>query len=398
MERLQQETQPELSDDSVHQMLLLAERLRESNGGVLDDDAIQAVAEATGAPTDYVRLAARMLPEKKRTGIAAARSAMLEIDPETRRFVVSGLTGTITALLFLLSRSSLTGSDFYGTLMLIITGVGLWNVAVSRERRTAALAGAMFGGSFFVAQSLFFYLFGESGSLPAVLLIVFLVVGALVGTLLSYFARTVGGKLGMVDPVKERQDLLKQLINLQDKLKSGEQNITFLSVDLVGSTRIKANNDPLSVEFTFNEYHTFVENTARRFQGRVHSTAGDGVTLAFDHPQQAFGAAKLLQTGIFELNQFRNKLDRALIMRCGIHAGIVLTPQAGDIKSVNFAHVIDIAAHMQKVCPPGGIAISDTAAAHLPGGAAAIGTERAHVMDVDATIWAPRAALSAVAE
>ena len=397
MERLQQQTQPELSDDSVHQMLLLAERLRESNGGVLDDDAIQAVAEATGAPSDYVRLAARMLPEKKRTGLAAARSAVLEIDPETRRFVVSGLTGTLTALMYLLSQVySTNGQDFYATLMLLAVGLGVWNVAVSREKKTAALAGALFGGTFFLAQSLLFYLFTNNGGLEAPLFLVFLVLGALGGTILSAITKKVGGKLGMVDPVKERQDLLRQLVNLQDKLKSGEQNITFLSVDLVGSTRIKASNDPLSVEFTFNEYHTFVENTAKRFQGRVHSTAGDGLTLAFDHPQQAFSAAKLLQTGVFELNQFRNKLDRPLVMRCGLHSGTVLTPQAGDIKSVNFAHVIDIAAHLQKVCPPGGIAVSDATAVYIPGGAAAIGTERAQVMDQDATIWAPRAALAAI--
>jgi len=377
-------------------MLLLAERLREANGGVLDDDAIQAVAEATGAPSDYVRLAARMLPEKKRSGLSAARNAMLEIDQETRRFVVSGLTGSLAALAFLFSRtSSSSGSDFYITVMLILFGIGLWNVAVSRERKTAALAGALFGGSFFVAQSLFFYIAGQPNSIPAPVIIPFVFGGALIGTLLTALTRRVGGRLGMVDPLKERQVLLRQLVDLQDKLKSGEQHITFVSVDLVGSTRIKANNDPLSVEFTFNEYHAFVENSAKRFQGRVHSTAGDGLTLAFDHPQQAFGAAKLLQTGIFELNQFRNKLDRPLVMRCGIHSGTVVAPKAGDIKSVNFAHVIDIAAHLQKECPPGGIAVSDAAASYLPGGPSAIGSQRAHAMDVDGTIWAPRAALTA---
>lgn len=396
MESLEQQTQTELSDDSVHHMLLLAERLRESNGGVLDDAAIQAVAEATGAAAEYVRLAARMLPEKKHSGMGSIRSAMLEIEPDTRRNVVSALTGTLAALTFVLSHvASINGQDFYGTVMLLIIGVGIWNAAVARDRKVAAMTGALFGGTFFVAQSLFSYMFSVRGMDPP-FLILFLVVGALGGTILRSIVGKVGSKLGMVDPVRERQELLRQLVNLQDKLKSGEQSITFLSVDMVGSTRIKAEADPLSVEFTFNEYHHFVENTAKRFGGRVHSTAGDGVTLAFDHPQEAFSAAKLLQTGIFELNTFRNKVGQPLILRCGIHSGTVVAPTAGDIKSLNFAHVIDMAAHMQKACPPGGIAVSDAAAAQLPGGATAIGIEKTLVHDMEATIWAPRAALTAL--
>jgi len=85
-------------------------------------------------------------------------------------------------------------------------------------------------------------------------------------------------------------------------------------------------------------------------------------------------------------------------IRCNcVSPGTVMTPQAGDIKSINFAHVIDMAAHMQKASPPGGIAVSDAAAAQLPGGPAGIGVEKAQVLDMGATIWAPRVALAAQA-
>ena len=43
----QAQTELNMSDDSVDQMLVLAERLREANGGALDESAILAVAEAT---------------------------------------------------------------------------------------------------------------------------------------------------------------------------------------------------------------------------------------------------------------------------------------------------------------------------------------------------------------
>ncbi|HJP82015.1 MAG TPA: hypothetical protein VJ835_00795, partial [Fimbriimonadaceae bacterium] len=57
---------PEITDDGVQQMLELAERLRSANGGDLDEAAIQAVAEATSAPLEYVRLALRIRGEKKK--------------------------------------------------------------------------------------------------------------------------------------------------------------------------------------------------------------------------------------------------------------------------------------------------------------------------------------------
>jgi class 3 adenylate cyclase len=197
-------------------------------------------------------------------------------------------------------------------------------------------------------------------------------------------------KLGLRDPIQERQELLTQLHELRDKLHSGEQSMTFLSVDIVGSTRMKQHADPLAVEFTFNEYHQFVERIARKYGGQVHSTAGDGVTCAFDHPQQAYGAARNLQSGLIELNMLRNKLGTPLTLRCGIHTGTVVTPDASDVTSLNFAQVIDIAAHLQKITPPGGIAVSEASASGLIGGMDAVGPERGEIEGVHAAIWVPK--------
>ena len=79
--------------------------------------------------------------------------------------------------------------------------------------------------------------------------------------------------------------------------------------------------DPSSVDDSFRRYFESVERTVGRYGGRVHSTAGDGVTAAFDHPQQAFGAAKNIQAGLLELNAFRNKIGEPIVLRQGIHTG-----------------------------------------------------------------------------
>lgn len=394
-----QESGVVMTDDAVRQMLLLAERLRESRGGELDEESLQAVAEATGAPVEYVRVAAHMLPEKKNKGLFAnLRGAYLTLEPDVRVSVVAALLGTICAAFYVLGSAVGQGESFFGTMALISLGLGLWNTSLARDSRSAAIGGALFGGVYFVVAGLFAMVLSSREQMPPPMLLLFLGLGAFSGLLLQKLVSKYRNKLGIQDPIRERQELLRQLVSLQDKLRSGEQSITFLSVDIVGSTMIKAQSDPLSVEFTFNEYHLFVEHAAKRFQGRVHSTAGDGVILAFDHPQSAFAAAKNLQTGITELNQFRNKTGIPLALRCGIHSGNVVAPQAGDIKSINFAHVIDVAAHLQKESPVGGVAISDAAAAYLPGGAASVGVEKVRAAEVSGTIWVPRHLMAALPE
>ncbi len=390
----------EISDDGVRQMLMLAERLREQRGGELDDSAILAVAEATGATPEYVRLAIRMLPEQKQKPLGQVRKAFLTLEPDVRRHVITGFIATVCALLSTFADSVRDGDTLFGTLMLVMLGVGVWNVSISKESRVAAISGALFGGIFFVSSAFFSWIAAllmhvHGGGEQSLLLLPFVVGGGVLGLLSQKLVQKFQGAFGIKDPKQERQELLRQLVQLQDKLRVGEQSMTFLSLDIVGSTKMKANADPLSIEFTFTEYHQFVDTITRKHGGRVHNTAGDGVTCAFPHPQQAFSSAKNIQVGIVELNTHRNKLGTPIVLRAGIHSGAVNAPTE-DIKSVNFAHVIDVAAHLQHCCPPGGIAVSEEATQLLPGGSAAIGANRIETEDCAAYIWEPKSKVSAL--
>lgn len=380
-----------LSDENVRQMLLLAERLREQHGGELDDAAIQAVAEACQVPIEYVRVAVARLPEQRRHGpLTSVRQAFLTLEPETRQAVISGFLATDGALME--AAKAKTG-DQYGIflmLMLGFIGMGLWNVSLAKDTRSASISGAVFGGLFFASNSIFALLMSLPTQISGALVIPFTLIGALVGIIAQKVVGRFRGRLGLKDPLEERQELLRQLHDLQTKLRSGEQSLTFLSLDVVGSTKMKEQADPLSVEFTFTEYHKFVEVAVRRYGGRVHSTAGDGITCAFEHPQQAFAAARNIQAGIIELNTFRNKIGTPIVLRAGIHSGTVMVPPGQDITKINFAHVIDVAAHIQKVCPQGGIVVSEPAAAYLPGGPAMVGEQTVEASDVRARVWQPR--------
>jgi class 3 adenylate cyclase len=275
---------------------------------------------------------------------------------------------------------------------LVVMMAGFYNMAVARETRVAAISGAILTGGLMVMRSVFAALLFVRLTVEPIMLLPVGIAGAAAGVMLNRMFAQNRTKLGLRDPVQDRQELLAQLHQLREKLHSGEQSMTFLSVDIVGSTKLKQNADPLAVEFTFNEYHQFVERAARKYGGRVHSTAGDGAICAFDHPQQAYGAARNLQSGLIELNTLRNKLGVPISIRCGVHSGTVVAPDASDVTSLNFAEVIDIAAHLQKVTPPGGIAVSEAAASGLIGGFDAVGPARAEVEGVQAAIWVPKPA------
>lgn len=391
--RFEDPTSVGMSDDTVDQMLVLADRLRAANGE-LDDAAIVAVAEAVGAPVEHVRLAIRLRATNTPTSaLEKVRANYLSLEPEVRRNVAIGALAVVTAFLIALgNRTGIASYGIFGMLAMVSGVLAVYGIAIARDAKRAAISGAIFGGGMIAATAVFSLLLRLPAMAYTTPFAFWTVVGAAAGAGLQTVFGKVRDRLGMKDPVQERQDLLRQLVQIQDKLKSGEQSMTFLSIDIVGSTRMKAEADPLAVEFTFNEYHRFVEMVVRKYGGRVHSTAGDGVTCAFDHPQQAFSAARNLQAGLIELNTFRNRIGVPIRLRCGVHTGTVMAPDAEDVTSVNFSQVIDIAAHLQKVCPEGGVAISEAAAMYLAGGPNAVGSVRVAAMNVPAVVWSPRRA------
>jgi class 3 adenylate cyclase len=357
-------TKRTLSDDTVVEIHMLAARLRQDLGE-LDDEAIQAISEATGAPEDYVRLAVRSAPiEDRTTFIDRMKGSFTAFDPTLRRITIAAVLAAGCGLANAVAGATRDSSGLFGALALI-AGIGaLWNCAVSKDLRVALLSGGLFGSISFVVMALFTFLFGL---LPQVhlrgphpnFLILTTVLGAMGGAAVHALFTANRKKLGFRDPTSERQELLHQLQEIQEKLKSDERFVTFMSLDIVGSTGLKAESDPLTVEFTFSEYQKFVQSVVERHGGTVHSTAGDGTTCVFENPQMAYIAGRALLAGLFEFNSFRNRLVRPLEVRVGVHTGNAHIP-GQSLTSVSFAHVIDVAAHMQKAASPGAMMVSET--------------------------------------
>lgn len=394
-----------MRDPVVLQAMQLADRLREAKGEPLEADEYEAIAEATGVAPEYLKFLEQDKSVRKARNFADnLRAQYFALENDTRRYVSAGVLGTFTALFWRLGEKldALTSNPAlnsqYGvfqTLAYLLIAGAVYNSTITKTQKAGAGSGLIFGATSFLMSAVFGLVFfiGDMHHTPP-LIILWAALWAVVGIAAHAVTHKKGkNSTQATKGVEARQELLKQLVDLQDQLRQGSQTITFLSLDVVGSTKMKIGADNLSVEFTFNEYHKYVERVVEKYGGRVHSTAGDGVTVAFDHAQSAFNAAKQIQTGMVEFNALRNKLGVPLSLRAGIHTGEVVAPKSGDVTSINFASVIDIAAHLQKESPVGGVAVSDATVSTISGGSQVIGTERVCVHDTWATIWMRKRAL-----
>lgn len=388
----------ELAGTGMADAIILARRLRELNGRALDHDDFLAIGEATGVDAEHLsQIQDVELSGNKRNIVAGVVGQYRALDSELRKYVAAGVWAAATALFWQLGRlaDGLTGAMMnarYGVfqqIALLFVLAGIANAALARTTRAGVGAGAIFGGAAFLLGSVIAPLLALRLEIAPTGLLLALGVGAIVGGIAQTIASRGFGKK-MTDPEERRRDLLLQMAEIQNQLSEGRDFVAFLSVDIVGSTRMKTGANPLDVELTMVEYQRFVETVARKYSGEVHSTAGDGATLCFDDPARAFLAAKNLQLGIAEFNAHRNKIGMPIELRCGIHADRANLPLKGERTSLQYSSVIDLAAHLQGEAPAGGIAVSEPAAAMIPGGADAIGTERVTVSGMPGVVWTPR--------
>ena len=189
----------------------------------------------------------------------------------------------------------------------------------------------------------------------------------LVNTLTVAFIVGVGAHIDKRARVRQKLQehdpafVLAEIVEIQWRLNPKAAASCVVFVDVAGSTRMKADADPLAVEYSFRAFHGFVANITNKRGGSVLSTAGDGAVLTFASCAEALYAAKELQTRMDEFNTITNRLPSSFRVRIGIHTGHV----AAQLAEVPFSELIDIAAHVEKEAPVGGIAVTQSVADSL---------------------------------
>jgi len=197
------------------------------------------------------------------------------------------------------------------------------------------------------------------------------VMRTMISLVATIFVMTLGCLAAQVQAWAERNRLLhrndsrilqEEIDVLEEGLLNQRELRCVMVVDVAGSTRMKANADPLVCEWTFREYQHLIAREAIGYGGTVVSTAGDGAVLSFDQPEECYRAARSIQAALETFNLEVNRLPDWFQIRIGMHQGEI----TGTVGEVQFTEIIDIAAHIEEQTPVGEIGMSEQFASSLP--------------------------------
>jgi CheY-like chemotaxis protein/class 3 adenylate cyclase len=124
---------------------------------------------------------------------------------------------------------------------------------------------------------------------------------------------------------------------------------TFVSIDVVDSTSLKAGTNEQDVIYTFLSYHKLVRELAYQHHGEIITISGDGMMCRFERAEDAAGAVKSVLQALPAFNKRQNRLSRGFALRLGVNTGQVFESQSltpGQLIS----RTIDVAAKLQQGC------------------------------------------------
>jgi class 3 adenylate cyclase/tRNA A-37 threonylcarbamoyl transferase component Bud32 len=147
---------------------------------------------------------------------------------------------------------------------------------------------------------------------------------------------------------RSREELLKRYREIEDALKSSRRKrCAFLSVDVVGSSRMKEGEADTAVAATFQAYEEMLREIFEQHAAWKQAWTPDGVMVCFLQLDLALAAGKRVLQGLKEFNQSKNKLRTSFRVRCGLNEGEVAIFEDSKMEKI-VDHSIDIAGHMQK--------------------------------------------------
>jgi class 3 adenylate cyclase len=156
----------------------------------------------------------------------------------------------------------------------------------------------------------------------------------------------------------EREKLLRELAKVKKRLEKTKQKLAFLSVDIVGSTRIKIGQDPLILEHLFREYRVMLEAVFKKYRYRTASWTPDGVMACFPQVDLACAAAKELLKKLPVFNKEKNRIGFPIQVRCGLNAGEVNYDESTPLELLS-SRVLDITGHLQKSALPDSVLVTE---------------------------------------
>lgn len=283
------------------------------------------------------------------------------VDPraveETQRTVATNASGTVRVATPGVGGAYLFIEGLLG-LVKLLAELGIAILATTRRRLWLGCLGVAVGEA---AAKVWAWPLGAEGSTPAILAPVVVSAAVLDDCLLILIARFGIGFNRILNRYRggdamDEATIVSELLEIRHRLSAISVQVYVLVVDAAGSTQMKRGADPLTVEYTFGRYQAWIGETVSSCGGKVDMRTGDGAICAFGDSAHALEAARKLQSGIGAFNAKVNRLELPFRLRIALHAGRVVA----ELDKVQFTEVIDVASHVEKFSPVGGIAMTQT--------------------------------------
>jgi class 3 adenylate cyclase len=165
--------------------------------------------------------------------------------------------------------------------------------------------------------------------------------------------------------------VMEARVDLEERLERDfVRDGTFLDVDVADSYGLKASEPRAERVFvSFERFRSYLGERIREHHGRVLNSNGDEIMAFFDRASDAVSCARALQLGLRNWNARENLLEREFRVRIGVHTGRSAVDLANGVA---YSPVLDVAGHLQKLAPVGGVLVSDATRAALDGDTAGL--------------------------
>ncbi|HZP36120.1 MAG TPA: adenylate/guanylate cyclase domain-containing protein [Methylomirabilota bacterium] len=163
--------------------------------------------------------------------------------------------------------------------------------------------------------------------------------------------------------------LVEKILASQSALRGERKLVTVLFADVARSMELAERMDPEEWHRLLDRLFRVLSDGVHRYEGTINQYTGDGIMALFgapiaheDHAQRACAAALHLARELAALaDDVRRESGLELAVRMGLNSGEVVVGRIGDDLRMDYTaqgHVVGLAARVQALAPPGGIAVT----------------------------------------
>src|SRR5262250_527685 len=167
--------------------------------------------------------------------------------------------------------------------------------------------------------------------------------------------------------------LVEKILASRSALRGERKLVTVLFADVVRSMELAERVDPEEWHRLLDRLFRILSSGIHRYEGTINQYTGDGIMALFgapiaheDHAQRACAAALDLARELGALAEHvRRESGLEFAVRMGLNSGEVVVGRIGDDLRMDYTaqgHVVGLAARVQQLAPPGGVAVTEQTA------------------------------------